>query len=59
MNLLNDLGFDLPSKRQELKERFEREFKEAKTPAELIQAYGKYAGNLEALLDIIEVERSL
>ena len=38
-------------KKQELIERF----KEAKTPQDIILAYGTYAGNLEALLDMYEI----
>lgn len=35
--------------------RFQKAFKDAETPVDLVQAYATYCGNLEAILDTFEI----
>ena len=57
--IMNNICDDMIQKRAEKKTEFIEQFKNAKTQADIIQAYAHYCGNLEALCDIYEIERSL
>ena len=46
---------ELTEVRQQARERFNRTFYGANTMHELIQAYAKYCGTLEGILDTIEI----
>lgn len=56
---MSEVGIDPIQKRAQKKAQFEEDFKNANNQTDIIQAYARYCGNLEALLDMYEVERSL
>ena len=53
--MTNQLFNEVEKRRDNVKALFDAEFEGAKTPSELLQAYARYTGRLEAILDTIEV----
>ena len=53
--MTKDLFIAIQNGRSRANKTFKKEFEDAKTPSELLQAYARYAGALEAILDGVEV----
>ena len=45
----------IKERRETAKKSLQTEFDGAKTPSDLLKAYARYAGRLEAILDTIEI----